>query len=101
MSNETGAIILSSTPALNPAMVIREEEDGAILYDPDTGAVRIINPTAVAICKLLDGRRTMAQVIEALGERYEEMDDNAADQVLALANSLYGIGALGAMEEIG
>jgi hypothetical protein len=101
MSNESNEITLSSTPALNPALVLREEEDGAILYDPDTGEVRILNPTAVAVCKLLDGRRTMAKVIDALGETYEDLDEDAGEQVLALTRDLYRIGALGTMTEIG
>ena len=71
-----------------------------MLYDPDTGAVRVLNPTAVAVWKLLDGRRTLAEVVEALRESFSEMDDNAPEKVLKLAQGLYRHGAFGTLTEL-
>lgn len=86
---------------VNPMMVLREEaEEGAILFDPDSGSVRILNQTATAIWKLLDGRRTLSEVVEALKEQFAEMDANAEDQVLALVGELYRVGAIGTITEL-
>jgi len=100
MSTIKPEISMSSVLTLNPLLVLREEDDGALLFDPETGDVRILNPTAVAVCKLLDGRRTLANVLEDLGEIFEGMDANAGGQVLALACDLYKIGAIGTLTEL-
>jgi len=86
---------------VNPNMVLREEEDGcAILCDPDSGRIRILNLTAVAIWKLIDGQRTLAEVVEALEESFEGLDADAQDQVARFVQSLYQVGALGTMAEL-
>ena len=80
----------------NPNMVLREEDDdAALLFDPDTGAVRILNVTAVAVWKLLDGRRDLGQIIAALREQFDEMDAEAEAQVVQLLNDCHAIGAVG------
>lgn len=61
------ADLSTETPFIaNPNMVFREEGDAALLFDPDTGAVWILNFTAVAVWKLLDGKRDLRQVMAAL-----------------------------------
>jgi len=100
MSNEIPEITISSTPALKPDLVVREEEDGGLLYDPDSGDVRILNLSAVAVCNLLDGRRTIAEIVETLEESFAGMDADAGEQVLALVRDLQRIGVLGTMTEL-
>jgi hypothetical protein len=81
-------------------MVLREEGDeGAILFDPDTGAVRILNPTAAAIWKLLAEGRALPEVLAALPELFEDVDEDVQDQVLQLTGHLVRIGALRLEEE--
>jgi hypothetical protein len=84
----------------NPNLVLREEEDeAAILFDPDSGAVRVLNVTAVAVWKLLDGTRTFDQLLAALGEEFDAMDANAAGQVAKLLNDLAAFGAVGVLAD--
>ena len=91
---------LDTRLVVNPNMVLRQEDDGAaMLYDPDSGAVRIINGSAVATWKLLDGQRTVAQVLQALHDMYNGMDAKADEQVLALLRTLYSRGAVGTVSE--
>jgi hypothetical protein len=78
----------------NDNFVLREEGgEGGILYDPDTGAVRLMNATATAVWKLLDGRRSMGQVIQDLRAQYEDMDAEAEQDVMDLARRLRKAGA--------
>lgn len=100
MSNKMEEITLASALSLNPALVLREEDDCALLYDPDTGDVRVLNPTATAVCKLLDGRRTVAGIMEMLKESFEGMAADADRQVLALIEELYRVGAIGTLTEL-
>ena len=70
-----------------------EEDDGALLYDPATGAVAILNMTAEAVWSLLDGRRTVADVTDALARRFEGMVPEAAEDVLATIQSFVDRGS--------
>ena len=92
---------IQSRLLVNPNMVLREEaDDCAILFDPDSGSVRILNSTATMIWKLLDGQRSVSEVMESLEHRFEEMDANAEDQVLALLSELYRVGSIGTIAEL-
>ena len=94
-------ISLDTRLVVNPTMVLREEDDAcAILFDPDSGRVRILNTTATAVWKLIDGKRTLSEAIELLEDQFEGMDAEAEDQVLALVGELIRMGALGTITEL-
>ena len=53
------------TPIQNPLTVLRVEfDDWAILFDPDSARTMGINPTGVAIWKLIDGRKGIEDVVK-------------------------------------
>ena len=84
----------------NPNMVLREEEEEtAFLFNPDTGAIHILNATSVAIWKLLDGERDLPQIMRDLREQFDELDVAAEAQVVELLNDLLAIGAIGVLAE--
>jgi hypothetical protein len=96
MSDLPEQITLQTVLVSNPNLVLREEnKKGGILFDPDTGSVRILNITAAETWKLLDGRRSLAQIIEALKERFDGIDTAAEDKLLELVRQLFRIGAAG------
>ncbi len=70
-----------------------EGEDGALLYDPETDRVVILNPTAAAVWSLLDGSRTVAEVVAALAAEYEGMGPDAEAQVLRTVQAFVHRGA--------
>ena len=44
----------------NPDVVLREEDqDGALLFNPDTNQIRVINPTGLFIWKHCDGKKDL------------------------------------------
>lgn len=84
----------------NPSYVLREEEDdAALLFDPDTGAIRVLNGTALAVWQRLDGQRNLRQVVADLREGYDEFDDAAEQQVAELLKMFLEIEAIGIVEE--
>ena len=96
MSKAKPSITLQTALVPKPTLFLREEdEEGGILFDPDTGAVRVLNRPAAETWKLLDGRRTLAEVIMALKKRFHGMDADAEKQVLELAQDLHRLGAVG------
>jgi hypothetical protein len=93
---DQSAITIDTRLAVNPTLVLRvESDDCALLFDPDSGRVHVLNPTAVAVWKRLDGRRTLREIVATLGEEFDEMGVESGDQVVALARSLAGLGTIG------
>lgn len=100
MPNSRLKIGMDSCLSVNPALVLRiEDDDCALLFDPDNGQVQMLNSTAVAVWQLLDGKRSLGQVVDCLKGMYEGIDDMAARQVLGLMESLAKLGAVGVWEQ--
>jgi SynChlorMet cassette protein ScmD len=69
-------------PIANPMIVLREEfDDWAILFDPDTGKAFGINPVAVSIWKLLDGKHTKKDIESAIKGGYKEIPSDMDSQI--------------------
>lgn len=86
---------LDSCPCVSPNLVLREESDEcALLFDPASGKVHLLNPSAVAVWKRLDGCKSLREIVPALAEDFEGMGPDAAEQIVALARSLVVLGAL-------
>lgn len=83
--------------ALSPSWVLREEDGGeALLFDADTGAVWVANRTAVAVWKLVDGRRSVGDLLAELRRTYAGFDAAAEAEVTGLLGGLVEAGALSA-----
>jgi hypothetical protein len=83
----------------NPMFVLREEEDGSLLFDPDTGAVRLLNATATEFFKKVDGRRTLDSVIGSVKAEFVEVDADADQQLEEITSQLLAMGAIGIRTE--
>jgi hypothetical protein len=69
----------------NPDIVYRPEgRDGAILFDPDSSAVQVLNLTGAFIWERLDGTRTL----ESIGSELREAFDDTPGDGAALAAEL-------------
>lgn len=100
MNSDALKIDLKTCLAVNPNLVLRiEDDDCALLFDPDNGRVEMLNSTAVAVWQTLDGKRSLQEVIRRLGDFYDGMDESAGQQVLALVENLAGMGAVGVWEQ--
>ena len=94
-------VTMQTKLVVNPNMVLREEDDDfSILFDPDSGSVRILNQTATTIWKSLDGQRTVSDITKILVPQFDDVDADAEDQVLELLNELFQIGAVGTITEL-
>ncbi len=100
MDNNELKIDMDSRLAVNPGLVLRiEDDDCALLFDPDNGKVQMLNSTAVDVWKLLDGKRSLGEVVDCLRNRYEGIDDSTAQQVIGLMETLAILGAVGVWEQ--
>lgn len=86
----------SRPPFANPVVVLREEfDDWAVIYNPDTAAASGINPVGVAIFRLLDGSRTLDQIVDAVRHQFSEVPENVDAEVRAFVAGLVAQGYAG------
>ena len=66
----------------NPLTVLRVEfDDWAILFDPDSAKAIGINPTGVAVWKLIDGRRGIEDIVSGIKEMFSDVSISAEKEI--------------------
>jgi hypothetical protein len=85
----------------NPDVVMREEdEDGSLLFNPDTDQIRILNHTGTFIWHRLDGSNDIRAIVAALLDEYQEVPENeVAGEVENFMNEMVSSGFIGVVEE--
>ncbi len=79
----------SKKPVANPSVVLREEfDDWAVLFDPDTNDGFGLSPTGVYLWKLLDGERSIDEMVTALRRDATDVPEEAGEQILAFVEEL-------------
>lgn len=69
-------------PAINPIAVLREEfDDWAVLFNPDTAEALGVNPVGVAICKLMDGRKTIEEIAASIADQFDKTPPGVLGEV--------------------
>jgi len=81
----------------NPDIVLREEDEGgALLFNPDTGAVRLLNLTGLVIWKLCDGKHDLKSITEELSQSFETgPEDEVKGDAVEFIDGLINDGFLG------
>jgi len=56
----------------NPDVVLREEDDdGALLFNPDTNQIKVINPTGLFIWNQCDGSRNVKVIGKGMVDNFD------------------------------
>lgn len=81
---------------VNPLIVLREEfDDGALLFDPETGATYGINPIGVLVWKHLDGCRTVDELAGIVCASFDAVPAAAADHIRDFLKTAVALGLAG------
>jgi len=75
--------VLNGNPLLvrNPDVILREEDpDGALLFNPDTNQIRMINTTGLFIWKQCDGKNDLSALLSALEANYEDVPEKEIEK---------------------
>jgi len=90
-------ISTSARPLQNPAVLSRALDEGEmVLVNGDTGSsLALTSPTAVLIWKLVDGRKTVSQVVEAIKKQFQQVPATVEADVFALLEKLANGGFIG------
>ena len=83
-------------PIANPTVVFREEfDDWAILFNPDTADAVGTNPVGVAVWKLMDGRRSLKEIVAKIQDQFADVPNAAAQDVTSFIKDLAKRGFVG------
>ncbi len=96
MSNQTPRYVR------NPDVVLREEdEDGALLFNPDTDQVKVINNTGLYIWQQCDGTRGLDRITVAVQDEFEGAPaDQVAQDVREFVEGMTAAGFIGIVENV-
>jgi hypothetical protein len=85
----------------NPDVVLREEDpDGALLFNPDTNQIRVINTTGLFIWKHCDGKKDLPAIVSALKKTFAKVPENEVEaQVKTFIDDMRANGFLGVPAE--
>lgn len=64
-------------PGLNPDVVWRTMDDGAVLVKPEAGRVRVLNEVGTTIWRMIDGKHDLAAIEAELLEKYDVSPEEA------------------------
>jgi SynChlorMet cassette protein ScmD len=89
-------LTMTDKPLANPLVVLREEfDDWAILFNADTGLSFGINPVSAFIWKLLDGKHTVADIMDELRDNCERVPEEAEAHLREFIDELMRNGLAG------
>jgi hypothetical protein len=82
--NGDSKISRDSKVSRNPKIVARElgEPQGAVLLHLDTGAYHGLNPVGFLVWELIDGQRTVADLVDGVRARIEDPPPQVEQDVL-------------------
>ena len=66
----------------NENIVYKEEEDGAFLFDPDTGNLKYMNQTGRAAYLMLNGQSDVQGIIQHLFDQFPEVEPRQIEEDL-------------------
>jgi hypothetical protein len=81
----------------NPDVVLREEDpDGALLFNPDTNQIRVLNNTGLFVWKLCDGSQGLPGFVVAMQESFDQVpEDQVTAQVTEYVDDMVAAGFIG------
>jgi hypothetical protein len=85
----------------NPDVILREEDpDGALLFNPDTNQIRVINTTGLFIWNHCNGKKDLPTIVSSLKETFDGVPEAEVDnQVKAFIDDMKANGFLGVPEQ--
>ncbi len=90
-------MFIPNRPIANPIAILREEfDDYAVLFNPDTGDAIGLNPVGVAIWKLMDGMRSLPDIVNAISDQFSDTPVNLEEDVTNFMTELNDRGFVGA-----
>ncbi|HJQ22592.1 MAG TPA: PqqD family protein [Blastocatellia bacterium] len=81
-------------PTLHPQVALQTIDGLAVMVLADSGEVLVLNPTGTRIVELLDGKRSLGEVADAIESEYAVTAEAARRDVESFLKTLREAGAL-------
>jgi len=86
----------SKNPIANPVVVLRKEfDDWAVLFNPDPAEAVGVNPVGVAIWEILDGKKSVTDIIAQISQDFTDVPGSAAQEIQTFIDDLAKRGFVG------
>ncbi len=88
----------------NPDVVLREEDpdEGALLFNPDTNQVKVINITGLFIWQQCSTTRTLDEIIVEVQKGFDDIPfGQVAEDVKEFVDGMLASGFIGTVDEAG
>ncbi len=84
----------------NPDVVLREEDqEGGLLFNPDTNQIRVLNATGLLVWQLCDGSHALPDIVAALKESFDDVpEERVSSDVEAFVQDMQASGFIGVVE---
>ncbi len=83
------------TVKIKPEIVLREEDEGAFLFDPDSGRICYLNEVGITIWKLCRNPIGTGRIITEISSEYPEISpEQISKDCLSFLDDLKGFGFL-------
>lgn len=73
MNTENIEIKKNNIFVLPETIVLREEDNGAFLFDTGTNMLKAVNETGRDIIKLMEGKKSFEEILDSLADEYEDV----------------------------
>ncbi len=99
-SSQQGGSMTDAQYVRNPDVGLREEnDDGGLLFNPDTNQMQVVNTTGLFIWRLCDGSRTLDGIVRAMLNEYEGApEDEMRADATAFIDMMVTAGFIGTVE---
>ncbi|MCX5707988.1 MAG: PqqD family protein [Candidatus Omnitrophica bacterium] len=79
---------LTEYPVRSPETASRKIEDETVIVIPQLGLARVLNPVGSRVWELMDGRNSVAKIIEIVFSEFDADKEAIATDVLDFLNDL-------------
>lgn len=80
---------LDNKPERAERLISRQEDESLLVFDSDTGAIKVLNETAALIWNNIDGTTSIKEIIGIIAEEYpDENRDIIEEEVLTFLEEL-------------
>ena len=67
----------------NPEIVVEKEDDGILLFNPDTGEIKILNETGAFLYERLNSENSLGSIIADLCNSFDGITRDEAEKDIA------------------
>ena len=82
-------LVKTNVPVRNPEIIAKSADDEAVLVMPQKGQVKVVNQVGAVIWELIDGKRTIENIIDEIVSQFDVDPVTAESDVINFTTELY------------